>query len=233
MPKEHIRKRGKRKTKTNDDAPLQPTTHVIEPEPSASTGIHPARAAMLAGQPIPVQDPSTIQDAQPDDDEGDEEAQNQWTRGPRVDSEFPFGILDPDVKAYFKSIEEQIKDWEGVSSAGEEREGVFLCRQPRNRDRCTDDRFLLSDRQNFLSSVLSELRGHELSAATDPETSIILERLMPSLSDWGRRVIGDSFGDKWEELIRHRFGSHVVQTWMTLAADTLSREVCSSFPSII
>lgn len=49
---------------------------------------------------------------------------------------------------------------------------------------------------------------------------------MPSLSDWGRRVIGDSFGDKWEELIRHRFGSHVVQTWMTLAADTLDREVC-------
>lgn len=132
MPKEHIRKRGKRKTKASDDAPLQPTTHVIEPEPSASTGIHPARAAMLAGQPIPAQAPSTIQDAQPEDNEGGEEAQNQWTRGPRVDSEFPFGILDPDVKAYFRSIEEQIKDWEGVSSAGEDREGMFLCRQPLN-----------------------------------------------------------------------------------------------------
>lgn len=56
---------------------------------------------------------------------------------------------------------------------------------------------------------------------------------MPSLNDWGRRVIGDSFGDKWEELIRHRFGSHVVQTWMTLAAGALDREVCSSFLSII
>lgn len=105
-------------------------------------------------------------------------------------------------------------------------------RLPLNCGSCTDDWSFYLDRQNFLSSVLSELRGHELSAATDPETSIILERLMPSLSDWGRRVIGDSFGDKWEELIRHRFGSHVVQTWMTLAADTLDREVCSSFYSI-
>ncbi|OWZ68417.1 hypothetical protein AYX14_05478 [Cryptococcus neoformans] len=208
MPKEHIRKRGKRKTKASDEPSLQPTTHVSEPEPSVSTGIHPARAAMLAGQSIPVQAHSSPQDAQLEDSEREGKDENQWTRGPRVESEFPFGVLDPDVKAYFKSIEEQIKDWEGVSSAGEERE----------------------DRQNFLSSVLSELRGHELSAATDPETSIILERLMPSLSDWGRRVIGDSFGDKWEELIRHRFGSHVVQTWMTLAADTLDRESKGIWP---
>ncbi|EAL21763.1 hypothetical protein CNBC4650 [Cryptococcus deneoformans B-3501A] len=208
MPKEHIRKRGKRKTKANDDPPLQPTTDVSEPEPSVSTGIHPARAAMLAGQSIPVQTHSPSQDTQLEDSEREEADQTQWIRGPRMESEFPFGVLDPDVKAYFKSIEEQIKDWEGVSSAGEERE----------------------DRQNFLSSVLSELRGHELSAATDPETSIILERIMPSLSDWGRRVIGDSFGDKWEELIRHRFGSHVVQTWMTLAADTLDRESKDIWP---
>ena len=77
----------------------------------------------------------------------------------------------------------------------------------------------------FLTSVLSELRGHELTVATDPDTAVVLERLMPSLGDWGRRVIGDAFGDQVEMLIRHRFGSHVVQTWLTLAADTLDREV--------
>lgn len=126
MPKEHIRKRGKRKTKANDDPPLQPTTDVSEPEPSVSTGIHPARAAMLAGQSIPVQTHSPSQDAQLEDSEREEADQTQWIRGPRMESEFPFGVLDPDVKAYFKSIEEQIKDWEGVSSAGEEREGAFL-----------------------------------------------------------------------------------------------------------
>jgi nucleolar protein 9 len=73
--------------------------------------------------------------------------------------------------------------------------------------------------------VLSELRGHELTVSTDPDCAVVLERLLPSLGDWGRRVIGDAFGDKWEILIGHRFGSHVVQTWFTLAADTLDREV--------
>jgi len=66
--------------------------------------------------------------------------------------------------------------------------------------------------------------------STDPDTAVVLERLMPSLGDWGRRVIGDAVGDEWGTLIRHRFGSHVVQTWFTLAADTLDREV-SSFPT--
>jgi nucleolar protein 9 len=59
----------------------------------------------------------------------------------------------------------------------------------------------------------------------------VLERLLPSLGDWGRRVIGDAFGDSWEVLVRHRFGSHVVQTWFTLAADTLDREVRLIIPS--
>jgi len=84
---------------------------------------------------------------------------------------------------------------------------------------------LTIDRQMFLNSVLSELRGQELAVSTDPDTAVVLERLMPSLGDWGRRVIGDAFGDSWDVLIRHRFGSHVAQTWFTLAADTLDREV--------
>nr|ODO02798.1 hypothetical protein L204_01539 [Cryptococcus depauperatus CBS 7855] len=208
MPKEQARKRGKRKAKVQEEGNVQPTSHVIEPEPSTSAGIHPARAAMLAGRPIPVEPVPEAQERNEDMGGLQEEGQADWTRGPRTESEFPFGVLDPDVKAYFKNIEEQIKDWEGVSSEGEERE----------------------DRQIFLSSILSELRGHELSASTDPETSIVLERLLPSLSDWGRRVIGDSFGDKWEQLLKHRFGSHVVQTWMTLAADTLDREARDIWP---
>ena len=82
-----------------------------------------------------------------------------------------------------------------------------------------------ADRQLFLTSVLTELRGSELSLSTDPDCAVILERLLPSLGDWGRRVIGDAFGDNFETLLRHRFGSHVVQTWFTLMADTLDREV--------
>ncbi|WVQ97408.1 hypothetical protein IAU59_004521 [Kwoniella sp. CBS 9459] len=213
MPKEQIRKRGKRKPKHDDAEVLElaPSTEIHEPIPSSSaTGIHPARAALLAGRPLPPPVEST-QQASGEQGEGYAEGEGpaNWTRGSRVDSEFPFGVLDPDVKAYFRSVEEQIKDWEGLSSEGEERE----------------------DRQLFLTSVLSELRSHELPTSTDPETSIILERLLPSLNDWGRRVIGDAFGDKWPEVIRHRFGSHVAQSWMTLAAGTLDREARDVWPA--
>ena len=59
---------------------------------------------------------------------------------------------------------------------------------------------------------------------------MVLERLLPSLGDWGRRVIGDAFGGQWELMLKHRFGSHVVQTWLTLAADTLDREARGHYP---
>jgi hypothetical protein len=40
-----------------------------------------------------------------------------------INPDFPFGELDPDLKGYFRTVEDQIKDWEGSSSVGEEREG--------------------------------------------------------------------------------------------------------------
>ena len=90
----------------------------------------------------------------------------------------------------------------------------------------------VEDRQLFLNSVLSELRGSELQVATDPDCAIILARLLPSLGDWGRRVVGDAFGDGWEQIFRHRFGSHVAQTWLCLAADTLDREVSACIQGV-
>jgi nucleolar protein 9 len=91
-------------------------------------------------------------------------------------------------------------------------------------------RGLMVDRQNDLKDALDSLRGKELKISTDPDTSITLERLLPSLGDWGRRVVGDSFGTQWELLLKNRFGSHIVQTWLTLAADTLDRESRGIFP---
>ncbi|WOO85269.1 Nucleolar protein 9 [Vanrija pseudolonga] len=213
MPKEQIRKRGKRKTKQEDEfvpkaaAPAVPEPVAANDDAAASGGIHPSRLAFMKTGVRPPPPPK------PEGGEGDaqegvqEDGAADWTRGPRHESEFPFGPLDPDVKAYFRNVEEQVKDWEGAGvgeeNAGEERE----------------------DRQLFLTSVLNELRGHELQVATDPETAVVLERLLPSLNDWGRRVVGDSVGEGWETLVRHRFGSHVAQTWLTLAAGTLDREV--------
>ncbi|BEI91465.1 uncharacterized protein CcaverHIS019_0402850 [Cutaneotrichosporon cavernicola] len=205
MPKEQIRKRGKRKPKTEDDvapASVPAPEPVQEAEPETHGGIHPSRLAFLKTGQRPAPPP------RPEGEEVEEDGAADWTRGPRHESEYPFGVLDPDVKAYFRNVEDQIKDWEGVGSVGEERE----------------------DRQLFLSSVLSELRGHELQVSTDPDVAVVFERLLPSLNDWGRRVVGDAVGGEWESLVRHRFGSHVAQTWLTLAAGTLDREARGMYP---
>jgi nucleolar protein 9 len=156
MPKEQVRKRGKRKTKQADEgesrhaapvevkidvrpfhpdaAPHQQQQYSAPSQPVAGpSAIHPARAALLSGQryvPPPAAASTSasapadfvpLGDGQPAADPENGEA--QWNRGPRADQEFPFGIVDPDLKAYFRGVEEQIKDWEGTSSVGEEREG--------------------------------------------------------------------------------------------------------------
>lgn len=131
MPKEQIRKRGKRKPKTEQEsAPVTASVPTFAaPVPAAEPaqeaahgGIHPSRLQFLkTGQrPAPPPRPEGEAEGEP---AGEEEGVADWTRGPRHDSEFPFGVLDPDVKAYFRNVEDQIKDWEGVGSVGEEREG--------------------------------------------------------------------------------------------------------------
>lgn len=139
MPREHIRKRGKRKPKAEEyhgdftaPAPApepapEVEAHDEESGPGAAAGMHPSRLAFLKTgvrpPPPPVQ---TEEGAGEGEGEGEgEEGSANWTRLDRTDSEFPFGVLDPDVKAYFRNVEEQIKDWEGteVSGGGEEREG--------------------------------------------------------------------------------------------------------------
>ena len=135
MPKEQIRKRGKRKPKNAEDdfvptpaveaipAEVQPVRdeppHLqAEAAQAGPSGIHPARAAFLAGRRLPPSDlpaPELVDDAQV----------LEWSRNQK-DAEYPWGELDPDLKAYFRNVDEQIRDWEGVSSAGEEREGESI-----------------------------------------------------------------------------------------------------------
>lgn len=169
MPKEQVRKRGKRKTKATDDsAPIPEAIIDVQPTPSYSapqyerqlpphaqtqpvagpSAIHPARAALLSGQryvpppasTLPPADFVPLNDGQAPRAEGfggEENGIAQWNRGPKADQEFPFGIVDPDLKAYFKGVEEQIRDWEGTSSIGEEREGEFSAIFSRGRIKCS------------------------------------------------------------------------------------------------
>jgi len=142
MPKEHIRKRGKRKPKTDGfdapapaapaPAPVAPVDRFEDGDAAAAGGIHPSRLAFLKTGVRPAPQETQAESAGysvPGEGEGEEggdgEGAANWTRLDRTDSEFPFGVLDPDVKAYFRNVEEQIKDWEGVAvgDGGEEREG--------------------------------------------------------------------------------------------------------------
>lgn len=151
MPKEQIRKRGKRKPKTEEDAVADavvvghaaPASAAAAATPAelnpveqaeadaAAGGIHPSRLAFLKTgvRPAPAPRAAPVDGAAAEGApaQNEENGVADWTRGPRYESEFPFGVLDPDVKAYFRNVEEQVKDWEGVGSVGEEREGEF-CR---------------------------------------------------------------------------------------------------------
>lgn len=52
---------------------------------------------------------------------------------------------------------------------------------------------LLADRVLLLRAALTQLSGKETSIAADPETSVILERLVYSMDDFARRVLLDRF----------------------------------------
>ena len=149
MPKEQIRKRGRRKPKTEEEftkkvetetAAVPTLAPVTEVAPQAGpSGLHPDRVALLSGRrppPPPSQPRSnpTNGDGESgtvgaEEGEGDQ-PQQPWGRVYGLNEEFPFGELDPDLKGYFRTVEDQIKDWEGTSSAGEQREGALLVSFP-------------------------------------------------------------------------------------------------------
>jgi nucleolar protein 9 len=142
MPKEQIRKRGRRKPKAEEepvDAPKveaqvgTPITAASEPAPAGPSGLHPDRIALLAQGHRPFRAPPRVAPGAEGETatggEGGEGEQSQGLSG-RVfglNEEFPFGELDPDTKGYFKGLDEKIKSWQesGTSNiaVGEEREG--------------------------------------------------------------------------------------------------------------
>ncbi|KZT55328.1 ARM repeat-containing protein [Calocera cornea HHB12733] len=132
------------------------------------------------------------------------------------DANYPFGVLDPDVKAYFRMVDDKLKGWQ--SGYEEEDAGLVEGEDPNET------------RKMFLNAALEELNGKELQLATDPECSVILERMMHSMDDFSRRVLFDRLSGAFTQLACHRFASHVCQTLVTLSADTVSRECRGILP---
>lgn len=114
----------------------------------------------------------------------------------------PFPELDPDSKAYWRGIDDKIRELESL--------GVGKGKQRRHQDgegeaEEDDDE---DERQLLLRSALVELSGHELALAADPETSIILERLLYSMDDFAKRVLMDRFAGGCVKLPLHLVSPH-------------------------
>ncbi|KAG1753166.1 armadillo-type protein [Suillus lakei] len=131
--------------------------------------------------------------------------------------EAPFGYVDPDIKAYFRTVDDQIRTWQ-QERPYEEDQAADL--DPNEAKRI------------FLVAALTEMSEKEKQLATDPDCSVVLERMAYSMDDFVRRVFLDSLSGSYEALIKHRFASHVCQTLFTVAADTVSRETKGIYPSV-
>ncbi|KAF8164318.1 armadillo-type protein [Pholiota molesta] len=133
-----------------------------------------------------------------------------------VNPEAPFGYVDADVKAYFRTVDVQIRNWQD------------------NRDETATDGDVDPNehKRMFFTAALQEMQKKEKQLATDPDCSVILERMSYSMDDFVRRVFVDSLAGSYDVLVRHRFASHVCQTLFTVARDTISREAKGITPAI-
>ncbi|KIY61837.1 ARM repeat-containing protein [Cylindrobasidium torrendii FP15055 ss-10] len=125
----------------------------------------------------------------------------------QADIEAPFGYLDTDVKAYFRSVDVQMRQWQDGTVEVDE-----------------------DEKRAFFMAALTEMNEKEKQLATDPDCSVILERVVHSMDDFARRVFADRLAGSYEILSKHRFASHVIQTLITLGAETVSRETTGSLP---
>ncbi|KAH6888360.1 armadillo-type protein [Coprinopsis sp. MPI-PUGE-AT-0042] len=188
MPREN-RKRGKKHKKTKEEDDYAPFSNVEQqnyPEEQPEIG---------HGEPSWIRPSARQQD--------------------EFNPEAPFGYVEQDVKAYFRTVDVQIRDWQDNAVAEEVSEDT----DPNEQKRL------------FFVAALNEMREKEKQLATDPDCSVILERMAHSMDDFVRRVFVDSLAGSFEILSKHRFASHVVQTLFVISRETVARETRGIFPA--
>ncbi|GAA5903330.1 hypothetical protein JCM5296_005664 [Sporobolomyces johnsonii] len=126
---------------------------------------------------------------------------------------------DPDTKAYFQKVAEQIDELSALGHGAQRERQVVL---DENGEEVEEE--LEDERPLLLRSALQSLSGHEVTLAGDGETSVVLERLLYAMDDFAKRVLLDRFTGQIERLVRHRSASHVLQTLFELAGETVDRE---------
>ncbi|KAH9463293.1 hypothetical protein MJO28_008551 [Puccinia striiformis f. sp. tritici] len=168
--------------------------------------------------PAPILPQVTTQDVMEiaEDETLDQVRLNIDTKDPNV---VDFPPLTPDLRAYWKEIDEKLQEFERL--------GLGAYHSNSNKATQYDGEVKDDDedeRQLLLRSALTELGGHELALASDPETSIILERIIYSMDGFAKRVLADRFIGSFVDLCNHRHGSHVVQTLLASTASLLDEE---------
>lgn len=123
--------------------------------------------------------------------------------------EAPFGYVDPDVKAYFRTVDEQIQSWQEdrtqQSDEGADldpNEGACLLCISASNTHC-----FLAAKRVFFIAALSEMSGKEKQLATDPDCSVILERMVYSMDDFVLRVFVDRLSGSWVLVPFHIHGT--------------------------
>ncbi|KAA1103169.1 Nucleolar protein 9 [Puccinia graminis f. sp. tritici] len=164
---------------------------------------------------VTTQDVMEIAQGSEEDDTDNQGRFNADIKDPDV-ADFP--QLTPDLRAYWKEIDEKLQEFERLGL------GAYHSHSNKanQNDEAEDDDE--DERQLLLRSALTELGGHELALASDPETSIILERVIYSMDGFAKRVLADRFIASFVDLSNHRHGSHVLQTLLSSSADLLDEE---------
>ncbi|KAH7930051.1 ARM repeat-containing protein [Leucogyrophana mollusca] len=199
MPREN-RKRGKKHKKSQDE----------------DNSYSQSRGNQSESYSAQVQDrgePSWIVSAPPVDED--------------VHVEAPFGYVDPDVKSYFRTVDEQIRNWQDEEYHADDADEDMDPNEGRSLQR-----YDVFPKRIFFVAALTEMSGKEKQLATDPDCSVVMERMAYSMDDFVRRVFVDTLSGSYETLVKHRFASHVCQTLFTVAAETISRESRGTFPDV-
>lgn len=127
----------------------------------------------------------------------------------RIEPSTPFGLVDLEFKAYLRSA--HIKLNELMETALEEGRTIH-----------EDEEVKI-----LRNAMLNEIKGKELTLATDADTSRILEDMLYSFSERQIRVLADSLAVSSENLFKlscHRFGSHLLQSTLIALQSVACKE---------
>ncbi|WFC98547.1 Nucleolar protein 9 [Malassezia yamatoensis] len=134
-------------------------------------------------------------------EETEQEDETEWIRNKERDANTPFGLVAPEMQAYFKEVNASFISFlhSEDPQAGEE------------------------EAELLLQAALNEMDGSELSLATDPTCSLVLENMLNLMKEKALRVFFDRMSGNYIKLATHRYGSHVLQSMLISAQNSIAK----------